>query len=104
MRTRAREGPDSSPHSLEGDYASHLRFFIDVVTRLEYRVMRARELVDEKRHGLLGRAFSRVFSLLQNADPNFDFNTAIAQCPELSGTTWRAGGMATSKSKLGSAF
>ena len=50
------------PHS--NDYASHLCFFADVVTRLEARSNRARQLVEERSRGLLGRAFSRVFSHL----------------------------------------
>ena len=55
---------ESAPHPHEEDYASHLRFFIEVVTRLEDRDMRACELVEERSWGLLGRAFSRVFSHL----------------------------------------
>ena len=53
-----------------------------MVTRLENRSERARELVEEKSRGLLGRAFSRVFSHLQNIDPLFDFDAAIAPVPE----------------------
>ena len=62
------------------DYASHLTFFTDVVTRLETRSDRARRLVEERRRGLLGRAFSRVFSHLRNTFPNFD--AAIAPVPQ----------------------
>ena len=40
------------------------------------------ELVDEKNRGLLGRAFSRVFSHLLNTNPDFDFAAAIAPVPE----------------------
>ena len=34
--------------------------------------------MEERGCGLLERAFSRVFSHLLNADPNFDFDAAIA--------------------------
>ena len=63
------------------DYASHLRFFTDVVTRLESHSKRAHQVVEERSRGLLGCAFSRVFSHLLNADPNFDFDAAIAPVP-----------------------
>ena len=68
-----------TPHS--NDYASHLTFFIEVVARLEARSARARQLVEERGRGLLERAFSRVFSHLLNANPNFDFDAAIAPVP-----------------------
>ena len=68
-----------APHS--NDYASHLTFFTEVVTRLEAQSARARQLVEERGRGLLQRAFSRVFSHLLNADPNFDFDAAIAPVP-----------------------
>ena len=69
---------EHAPHPHENDYASHLRFFTDMVTRLANRSERARELVEERCRGLLRRAFSRVFSHLQNTYPNFDFDAAIA--------------------------
>ena len=68
------------PHS--NDYASHLIFFTNVVTSLEARSDRARQLVEERSRGLLGRAFSRVFSHLRNTKPDFDFDAAIAPVPE----------------------
>ena len=37
--------------------------------------------MEERGRGLLQRAFSRVFSHLLNADPNFDFDAAIAPVP-----------------------
>ena len=37
--------------------------------------------MEERVRGLLQRAFSRVFSHLLNADPNFDFDAAIAPVP-----------------------
>ena len=49
--------------------------------RLEARSARARQLVEERGRGLLERAFSRVFSHILNADPNFDFDAAIAPVP-----------------------
>ena len=52
-----------------------------MVTRLEARSARARQLVEERGRGLLERAFSCVFSHLLNADPNFDFDVAIAPVP-----------------------
>ena len=52
-----------------------------MVTRLEARSNRARQLVEERSHSLLGRVFSRVFSHLLNSDPNFDFDAAIAPVP-----------------------
>ena len=68
-----------APHS--NDYASHLTFFTEVVTCLEARSARARQLVEERGRGLLERAFSRVFSHLLNANPDFDFDAAIAPVP-----------------------
>ena len=38
--------------------------------------------MEERSRGLLARAFSRVFSHLQNLDPFFDFDAAIALVPE----------------------
>ena len=72
---------ESVPHPRVEDYASHLHFFTEVVTRLEDQAARARKLVEERSQGLLGRAFSRVFSHLQNLDPHFDFDAAIAPVP-----------------------
>ena len=72
---------ENAPHPHTNDYASHLRFFADVVTRLESRSERARQLVEERSRGLLGRAFSRVFSHLRNTFPDFDFDAAIAPVP-----------------------
>ena len=68
-----------APHS--NDYASHLTFFTDMVTRLETRSDRARQLVEERGRGLLGRVFSRVFSHLRNTFHDFDFDAAIAPVP-----------------------
>ena len=68
-----------APHS--NDYANHLTFFTEAVTRLEARSARARQLVEERGRGLLERAFSRVFSHILNADPNFDFDAAITPVP-----------------------
>ena len=68
-----------TPHS--SDYASHLTFFTEVVTRLEAQSARAWQLVEERDRGLLQRAFSLVFSHLLNVDPNFDFDAAIAPVP-----------------------
>ena len=45
-------------------------------------MVRADRLVEERSHGLLGRAFSRVFSHLQDMDPHFDFDAAIAPVPQ----------------------
>ena len=86
LRTKANQAlgtfyDEHAPHPHAEDYASHLRFFTDVVARLESRAERARELVDEKSQGLLGRAFSRVFSHLLNTYPDFDFASAIAPVP-----------------------
>ena len=72
---------ERAPHPHVEDYAIHLRFFTDVVTRLEDRAMRARELVEERSRGLLGRAFFCVFSHLQNINPHFKFDAAIAPVP-----------------------
>ena len=52
------------------------------MTRLENRSERAHQLVDERSRNLLGHAFSRVFSHLQNINPNFDFDAIIAPVPE----------------------
>ena len=88
LRTKANQAlgticDEHAPHPHAEDYASHLRFFTDVVTRLESRAERARELVDEKSRGLLGLAFSRIFSHLLNTNPDFDFAAAIAPVPEV---------------------
>ena len=63
------------------NYAGNLQFFTDMVTQLETRSGRADRLVEERSHALLGRAFSCVFSHLQNMDPHFDFDAAIAPVP-----------------------
>ena len=86
LRVRANQAlgiicEENVPHPRVEDYASHLHFFTDVVIRLEDRAVRAHELVEERSRGLLGRTFSRVFSHLQNLDPHFDFDTAIALVP-----------------------
>ena len=73
---------ESAPHPREEDYAIHLRFFGDVVTRLQNRSERARQLVEERSRCLLGRVFSRIFSHLRNIYPDFDFDAAIAPVPE----------------------
>ena len=72
---------ENAPHPHVTNYASHLRFFTDVVTHLENRSKRAQQLVEERSCSLLVHAFSRVFSHLQNANPDFDFDTAIAPVP-----------------------
>ena len=72
---------ESAPHSHENDYASHLNLFTDIVTHLEARAARTRELVMERSQGHLGRAFSCVFSHLLNRDPHFDFNVVLAPVP-----------------------
>ena len=64
------------------NYAGNLQFLTDMVTHLENHSERSRQLVEEQSHGLLARAFSRVFSHLQNIDPLFDFDAAIAPVPE----------------------
>ena len=63
------------------NYAGNLHFFTDVVTQLETWSGRADRLGEERSHALLGRAFSRVFSYLQDRDPHFDFDAAIAPVP-----------------------
>ena len=63
------------------NYAGNLRFFMDVMTQLETHSDRARWLVEERSRALLGRAFSHVFSYLQDRDPHFDFDTATAPVP-----------------------
>ena len=79
----------SHPH--EADDASHLRFFTEIVTRLEDRATRARELVEEISQGLLRRVFSCVFGHLLNLDTHFDFDDVIAPMPGSSKITQRAG-------------
>ena len=64
------------------NYAGNLRFFTNVVTHLENRSERSRQLVEERSHGLLARVISRVFSYLQIIEPLFDFDAAIAPVPE----------------------
>ena len=72
---------ESAPHPHESDYASHLNFFTDVVTRLEDQAVKAHLLVEGRSQGLLGRALSRVFSNLLNRDSHFDFNPLLAPVP-----------------------
>ena len=72
---------ESAPHPRERDYASHVSFFTDIVTRLEAQAARTCELVAERSQGLLGHAFSRVFSHLLNRDPHFDFDVVLALVP-----------------------
>ena len=74
------EAAVGEPHAV--NYAGNLQFFTDVVTQLEARSVRADRLVEERSRALLGRAFSRVFSHLQNMDPHFDFDAAIAPVPQ----------------------
>ena len=66
---------ESAPHPHESDYASHLNFFTDVVTRMEDQATQACQLVEGRIRGLLGHALSRVFNNLLNRDSHFDFNT-----------------------------
>ena len=73
------EAAAKEPH--ETNYAGNLQFFTDVVTLLENRSERSRWLVEERSRALLGRAFSRVFSYLQDRDPHFDFDAVIAPVP-----------------------
>ena len=74
---------DSAPHPHENDYASHLSFFTDIVTRLEARAASSRDLEAERSRGLLGCAFSRVFSHLLNRDPHFDFDDVLIPVPSV---------------------
>ena len=73
------EAAAREPH--EVNYAGNLQFFTDVVTLLENQSKRSRWLVEERSPALLGHAFSRVFSYLQDRDPHFDFDAAIAPVP-----------------------
>ena len=52
-----------------------------MVTQLETHSDRANGLVEERSRALLGHAFSRVFSYLQDRDPHFDFDAAITPVP-----------------------
>ena len=52
------------------------------MTQLEARSVRADRLLEERSRALLRRAFSRVSSHLQNMDPHFDFDAAIAPVPQ----------------------
>ena len=67
------------PH--ETNYAGNLQYFTDMVTLLENRSERSRWLVEERSRALFGRAFSHVFCYLQDRDPHFDFDAAIAPMP-----------------------
>ena len=79
------EAAAAVPH--ETNYAGNLQYFTDVVTLLENRSERSRWLVEERSRALLRRAFSRVFSHLQNMDPHFDFDAVIAPVPIAFGAT-----------------
>jgi hypothetical protein len=88
LRVRANQAlgticEESVAHPHKDDEASHPRFFTLIVTHPEDRAARARELIAERSRGLLGRAFSRVFSHLKNLDPHFDFDAAIAPVPRV---------------------
>ena len=72
---------ERAPHPHEGDYAIHLNFFTNIVTCLEARAARSRELVAERSRGLLGHVFLRVFSHLLNCEPHFDFNVVLVPVP-----------------------
>jgi hypothetical protein len=74
---------ESIERSHGDDDADYLRFFTQVMTCIEDQAMRTRQLVKERSRGLLGRAFSRVFSNLFSSNPHFDFNTLIAPVPEI---------------------
>ena len=74
-----RKAAAEEPH--ETNYAGNPQFFTDVVTLLENRSERFHWLVEERSRALLGRAFSRVFSHLQDRDPHFDFGATIAPVP-----------------------
>lgn len=71
----------NAPHPHMINYAGHLQFFTNVVTHLENRSERARHLTKVRSCSLLGRASSHVFSHLQDRDPHFDFDAAIAPVP-----------------------
>ena len=73
------EAAAKEPH--EVNYAGNLQFFTDVVMLLENKSERSHWLVEERSRALLGHAFSRVFSYLQDRDPHFDFDAAIAPVP-----------------------
>lgn len=72
---------ESTAHPHENDYACHLPFFTDIITRLEDQVAQARQLVKERSRGLLGHALSHIFSNLLNLDSHFDFGTVLAPVP-----------------------
>ena len=72
---------ESAPRPHENDYASHLHFFADIVTRLEDQAAKSHQLVEERSWGLLGRALLRIFSNLLNLDSHFDFGTVLAPVP-----------------------
>lgn len=74
------EAAAEEPHVT--NYVGNLQFFTDVVMHLENCSERSRQLVEERSRGLLAQAFSRVFNHLQNFDPLFDFDAAIAPVPE----------------------
>ena len=86
LRVRANRALDtickeSIARPYEADDAGYLRFFTQVVTRLEGGAARARRLIMEKIRDILGCAFSHVFSHLLRSDPDFDFNSTIAPVP-----------------------
>ena len=83
------EAAVGEPHAV--NYASKLQFITDVVTQLEARSVRANRLVEERSRGLLGRAFSRVFSHLRNMDPPSISTPPSPQSPRPSEMTWRTG-------------
>ena len=74
-------GNENALHPHVTDYASHLRFFTDVLTRLEDQAAKARQLIEERSRGLLGHALSCIFSNLLNLDSHFDFSIMLAPVP-----------------------
>ena len=63
------------------NYAGNLQFFTDMVTQLETHSNRAHRLVEERSRALLGRAFSRVFSYLQDRAPTLILMPPSHLCP-----------------------
>ena len=65
------------------DDACYLRFFSEVVARLEGQVTMARQLVEEQSRDVLRRAVTCIFRTLLRLDPRSDFRALLEPVPDV---------------------
>ena len=68
---------------LTADDACYLKFFSEVVDRLEGQVTMARQLVEEQSRDILRRAVMRIFGNLLRLDPRSDFRALLEPVPDV---------------------